>query len=718
MTPPLLSLSPPFLPFEPSSETSQLELLADQSSPTRQQLLKVERQVYKEDALLLENETEMPGSSYLLVTHKQLDDEFAAVSKKRNRQLSFEVPNSMLINIKDLEDIYSPLKGIYDLPSSPPIKRERLDNRKLEGPLTPLIVEQSLHSKRKNVSFSEASLEIVPDLLPEVAKNEDISSKDLDTFFAEVLAPSGIKADRCIEQERLRAADTERRVSIPLMDFSFPVAPWRVHGKRSSYKAILSETQKLHLDNHFWSATGNFQQELRWNPFDGVQEDFEPQETISDDGSTEKALEQPECVDSDTLTWKPEGLRFLDELVDSDEELELGTFSEQKDLGSLVRRRALALEEECTEAVNLERLKVPNTVHHTAKIGPADERILSLQTGSTNIFAESFSALNALDKFMCIRKGEIQRPEITATTPHYRKSSKCSPKDTFPPMELLISKNQPRKTPLNIAPPNFVVPNTPHPFVVSASFLRNRKLARRIQQLYPAAEFVERDFTLHHFAVERAKSEKELTNPTVDTMANEADMILSPSTGLIWTTLQKIKQRPLPGQTACSAIRENILRSATRYERLVVLVSEDRSMDTMGISPEVGVSDCRAIAEFIDFCATIQQDTQSFFVAEGEEQLAQWIVAMMVKYGATDSELKLLQDETSWEVFLRRAGMNAFAAQIILAELQAPSPEFEQGGFGLPAFVRMSMQERFRRFEGLLGGRYLLGRVSHKLNAQ
>ena len=61
--------------------------------------------------------------------------------------------------------------------------------------------------------------------------------------------------------------------------------------------------------------------------------------------------------------------------------------------------------------------------------------------------------------------------------------------------------------------------------------------------------------------------------------------------------------------------------------------------------------------------------------------------------------------------------MNAFAAQAVLTELKAsegrPSPEF-----GLPAFVKMSADQRVKRFEQLLGGRKVLLQVSANLDAQ
>ena len=256
--------------------------------------------------------------------------------------------------------------------------------------------------------------------------------------------------------------------------------------------------------------------------------------------------------------------------------------------------------------------------------------------------------------------------------------------------------------------------------MVSASFLSNRKLARHIQRLYPTAEFIERDFNLYLDAQPPLPSRSDAVPTSQGTTADESDMIISPSIGLILTTLQKIKQRSLPGQTARSPVKDRITRASPRYEKLIVFVHEDRNAQN---SSEIGASeldnsDCESLIEITSFSSSLESEVQIMFIAGGEDHLAKWIVATMIKYGTPN--LKLIQDETLWEVLLRRAGMNAFAAQAILAELKAPK-ETERAipeNFGLGAFLKMSMKERFARFETLLGGRRSLARVSRILDAR
>lgn len=207
-----------------------------------------------------------------------------------------------------------------------------------------------------------------------------------------------------------------------------------------------------------------------------------------------------------------------------------------------------------------------------------------------------------------------------------------------------------------------------------------------------------------------------------DTMADEADIILSPSTGLILTTLRRIKQRSLPGQSAHSAIRDRIRRAAPRYERLLIVVSHESSQ----AFDHLGDEDGEAIADFTAFCSSVQEECRIIMVPEMEEDIAQWVVALMAKYGLHESHIRLLQGETLWEVFLRRAGMNAFAAQAILGELKPPengasgsnARSHALGRFGLSAFIKMSLRERLTRFKPILGGDGVLTRVSTVLDSR
>ena len=728
VSPPLLPLSPEPEPYVPSSETGHLDLLSDTTSPTREEIRQVEQEIFANDRIL---------------PVKKRDDN------------TIQSSDLTLLDTESLGDIYSPLKGIKDPPSSPPSFRERPEDLKVEVPLSPPHSDEPPPWKRKSVSFTEALPELIPQLPLPMSMPESASSDEIREFFEQTIKPVAIKAERAIEQEQLQEADTTLRVPVPIMDFSLPIAPWKAksHGPKidnedEALRKTLTEMKALHFSKHSWPRDGQAEREMKWAPFPVALGKVDIQESITDNGSIDEYVIPPERVDITTLTWKPDGLRIFDELAESDEEeLEEGDFPDENDIISLIRKRKFELEAE--DIVSPSSEKDPGVAKprprgkQNADIGVAEaQSIASKPTRKTSSndknqlepFTNSFSALGAVEDFMNVRKGRMNRRKVTSDH-HFAKQPQV-PQPSEPTALYAtnrasqISLEKRAQPTLSFQAPKLSISPSPQFFIVSASFLGNRGLSRQVQCLYPSAEFIERDFTLHQQEQLRPRLELKANKQIVKagTMTDEADMLLSPSTGLIWTTLQKIKQRSLPGQEARSAAQERILRTSPRYEKLVVLVSQDQSNCSSSDIASTGIqclddNDCTALAEFTAFCTNIPDEVQTIFVAGGEEDLAKWVVAAMVKHSVpTDHGIKLLQDETLWEVFLRRAGMNAFAAQAILATLKAPDQsESEAAGkqridFGLTAFVKMSVQERFARFETLLGGRRLLGRVSRVLD--
>lgn len=688
MSPPLLPMSPEPLPFIPLSDTGRIELLSDHTSPTGEEARQAERIIFADDAIL---------------------------PTMKEAEASSQNSDPMLLDPESLGDNYSPLKGITEPPSSPPILVRSLHDRKVEVPLSPPTTEPPPPWKRKSVSFREALTEVIHDLPPPIPDPENVPLDDIDVFFEERVRPISIKAERRIEQEQLQEVDTTLRVTVPVMDFSLPTAPWKADlrdpgsATHEIAKAIMLEVKAVHLSKHVWPLSGKVERELRWTPFPAALGKVEIQEDISDDNLVAQYIAQPDRVDVSTLTWKPDGLRILDELAEPDEELDEGAFPEERDIDSLIRKRKYELQADDSSPA-------------PAKAGSRSKLKGRRQSkDEVEAVTNTFSALDALDSYMNIRKGDAEEPKLTAPKRSPEASQARTRADLPKPTVFMgaLPANQPN---VSIPSPAFTTPTSPIPFVVSASFLGDRKLARRIQRLYPSAEFIERDFSLHLEFKERPTSKAKAALLHQSSMADEADMILSPGVGLMWTTLQKVKQRSLPGQVARPAIKERIKRASPRYERLLVLINGGRStFESNAIEgSELDSNDCEALVEFTNFCSALESEVQITFIAGGEDNLAKWVVAMMVKHGITDPGLKLIQDETLWEVFLRRAGMNAFAAQAILANLKAPDqaePEISEE-YGLAAFVRMAMKERFARFETLMGGRQLLARVSRVLDAK
>ncbi|KAL8825383.1 MAG: hypothetical protein Q9191_004451 [Dirinaria sp. TL-2023a] len=721
LTPPLLPLSPIYLPYEPSSDTGHLEILSNPSSPTLKELNDIERRVFRED-INTKNEHD------LVTTAKAAE--------------------AVLTDYENIGEIYSPLKGIEEPPSSPPIRKPPHRDSKVEVPMTPPHSDLPPPWNRKSASFKDALHEVIHKMPSPLPKPKGPSSEGIDEFVASSIAPVAAQTERSIEQEQLQEADTTHRVAVPVMDFSLPIAPWKVSLGSAPLKQSqvirpnLVELKHSQLLKHCWPKSGSTGTSLQWMPFPAALGRVETYESITDDQVLDDFLSQPECVDGNTLTWKREGLRIFDSPEDEeDEEMPEGVFPSETDIGSLLHKRRLELEQlndldkqDGSDSDPYEPLGKP--VNHEAfrKVPRLSPRVTSSkaeattseepQIKGTEKQSDVFSARESLENFMSIRNQGAKRSGLTARKYFPVKQNELQTNTETMKEEPKVPAKHLEATPSlgisAVATPEFDVPHESTPFVVSTSFLLHRKLAQQVQRLYPSAEFIERDFSLHSAQSEKGTGKVDESASNAVTMRDEADIIVSPSTGLVLTTLQKIKQRALPGQASKAAIRERIERIAMRYERLVVLVSsnsmEELQSDTF--SPVVRIldeKDCEALVDFNAFCLGIHEEIQVIFTAGDAETLAKWIVGLMIKHGYANGQMKLLQEETLWEIFLRRAGFNAFAAQAILAELKGPdTSNFEKESrdsaayFGLAAFIRMSLQERAHRFERLLGGRNLI----------
>ena len=297
VTPPLLPLSPPATLFVPSSDVGHFALLSDHTTPTKQLAHDLELSITATNAVIPDTVVESDYREGLDPAPGGLDD---------------------------LGQLYSTSNGVQEPPSSPPVRRAKPSDLKVEGPLTPPLSEQLRLRKTEGVSFREVLMDIIPDKPPPIEKTEDVSSEDTDAILAENIAPIAAKVDRGLEQEQLQEADTTRRVTVPIMDFSLPVPPWRAHpgnvdgNVQKMQKQLLTKTKTDHFKSHLWPANGTMEREMRWVPFPKELERVATKEAIPCDGILTDFLAQPECVDTSTLVWKPDGLRVVDEIYESD----------------------------------------------------------------------------------------------------------------------------------------------------------------------------------------------------------------------------------------------------------------------------------------------------------------------------------------------------------------------------------------------------------------
>jgi hypothetical protein len=690
--------------------------LSDPESPTKRELADIEARLFKQDA-----PSPFKGKGELNSSAASSSETYAEDE------------------VTKLGDIYSPLASLDNSDPPPFVEPQRLrrEDLSVEAPLTP---SGPAISPPKAVRFSE----IIEELQLDEPQSRINSPTFEDKFFEEAFAASAEIANRRAEQEKLIEADATARVDVPVMDFSKPEPPWKKFENQKTASSLLSLQRSFIRDSigqglPKWPGSKQSLLKLKWVPFDKNLAKVALEEHLDGDEDALTAfLNNPsdrEVIDSSSLTWKRPGLMILHEDEDDDEEIKPGRFrkDEPQDLSFLVRKRKSELQERAAlhddaSSSKLHQLSAANAVP-VKKIylqtAPKSNDFISAAQKMRNdpsrdedfgnLLGGTFSAQNSLDNYLELR-GNKKKKLADSTyfgakmdKPQSNQASLTGKAQEQAQIQLPI-----RKSPLAKATP-LPTPTIPQQaaginVIVASTLLKHRALIKHLETQLPSLTLVERDFTAHNTSAWMPGSVTR--SPIVSPLASEADLIISASTGVIITTLQKIKQKLLPGQKGKTAIRDRIEKVALRYERLIILVSEGNSEEhTSGM----GESECLAFSDFMGFVMGLDTSITVQFVGGGEETLSKWLANAIV-YNRVAGELELLPDETHWELFLRRAGLNAFAAQVIISQLKAPegvdtaSPT-KAGQFGLTAFVEMAREQRIALL-GKFCGRKLLERVS------
>ncbi|RSL71858.1 hypothetical protein CEP54_001033 [Fusarium duplospermum] len=204
----------------------------------------------------------------------------------------------------------------------------------------------------------------------------------------------------------------------------------------------------------------------------------------------------------------------------------------------------------------------------------------------------------------------------------------------------------------NAPVPEFNVPTDVCRFIVSSSLSRN--VLSQLEKSWPQLELVDRDFSQYNTVVWSPGSAQR--KEAISKLSFEADISLCPAAGIIVTTMLKVRQRPLPGSTALSPLRERVQNVSAKYEYLFILVSESNPEGEYVGSPST--SDMTAYADFVCFTASLQRDITTYLVSGAESTLSKWVLSLMCHYSLQAKQLGKALDfhDTTWELFLRRAG--------------------------------------------------------------
>lgn len=533
----------------------------------------------------------------------------------------------------------------FELPHLSPPSSERLvvssplarkaSKMKVEEPLSP---PQTIEAG-KHVTWSDDLNQIIPNL-PHLERPSSTSSADLEALFQNLINPEALKVENDAQHETLDEPDTMVKLPLPVVAVVTPTPPWQNPEpsltEENDIKLVLLLIAKLKC--HHWSVS-RFERSLPWVPVM-----LHPEKTAFDEFIDYKGLvarfvdviTQAELVDVDTLTWKPEGLRVLDNNDDEDE-VEPGEFEEEISISGLTGKRKLAIN--AVKSLPQPTTCITNRVETGSLLTDLSHIVYEPKPMSSHLFDFSFaSAADQLDHFIDMQSGHAKRRKITIAQERSTTEAAACDANVVDTDRSNARHPNPIETgqlPL-VAPlpaPPIAAPNTPRPMFVRSSILsQRRQLIKHITHFYPGVELVSRN------AADSRKGEDETLL---------ADFALSAGIGVICTTLQGLKQKPLPGQEGKdkALIRERIVCSASQFEKLFVLVTQGKKNVVLEIT--IDGRDCLALTELIQFVTTLEEEVEVIFVGGGEEDLARWITGLLGVSPSPAEGLNVLQDETT-----------------------------------------------------------------------
>ncbi|KAF8417972.1 hypothetical protein EV426DRAFT_710181 [Tirmania nivea] len=377
-----------------------------------------------------------------------------------------------------------------------------------------------------------------------------------------------------------------------------------------------------------------------------------------------------------------------------------------------------------------------------------------------NSLTTSFSATASLATFMSMRG----RASVDPVPSRLHSPTPLSQPTPVPPLQQLKTLVD---VPKLIVPAPILPPNLPKAqFIVSTTLLQSyRGVIRAVKALWGnKADWVEREYvqaglqsqphlsTLFRLSAGSGGNEVPISEEDYE----QPPLLISPTAGLFLTSLARIRQRVLlPGEkqipgNSTGGIKDSILRIARTVERLWVVV-----IATGGVTSE---KDTEHWCLFLAFCAGVGLEgcnVKPLLVSvpaggEGaDEVVARWAGGVMFREAmywkdivrrfapwwaeddheadasdfhqtepvceeeeetTADGDAWVTRTETTGEMFLRKAGMNVFAAGVVLREVTRLEDEDLQGGVGaMRRLLVMGREERLRLFGRLVGARAVEG---------
>ncbi|KAJ3465956.1 hypothetical protein MRS44_006614 [Fusarium solani] len=617
------------------------------------------------------------------------------------------------------------------MPSSPPAPRavflgdteDKASNYKLDVPLMPSSPRGSQELQHHGEIFALQGIDIGHTVQP-----REEPQGFFDEEMSAILAGYHAQTTQMLENERPNPAESLLRMPVPALDFHIPDPDWSVQlSTPEDHFQWLRENlmSAFQLDSSIQPA--GLSASLKWTPVPHGSGQISLNEEMEQLGPASRQflmLEVPRLSSRDYID-KASGLKILQVLEDEEMEAEAPppeapspeapTVAVSQATAAHCPRPNLPGMPRCAPSLD-DLLKSRYQQGRQTLRRKAGEESTGLLLGSSDPSATS----NLLSSFMELRHAKkpktthstIQQPSrqpihISTQRPHPAPSpSQLSANETTVEEQAPESGNHGMR---DAPTPEFHVPTDACRFIVSSSL--NRNVLSQLDKSWPQLELVDRDFSQYNTVIWSSGSAQR--KEVISRVSFEADVSLCPSAGIIVTTMLKVRQKPLPGSTALSPLRERVQAVSTKYEYLFILVSESNPVGEYVGSPST--SDMMVYADFVRFTAGLQRGITTYLVSGAECTLSKWILSLMCRYSPQAKQLGKALDfhDTTWELFLRRAGLNINAAQVISEALVS-----EYGNLGLASFLTMTTEELVSKFGPIMGGERVLRNVSRGLHQQ
>ncbi|KAL1843061.1 hypothetical protein VTJ49DRAFT_3196 [Mycothermus thermophilus] len=540
-------------------------------------------------------------------------------------------------------------RSVIEMPSPPPLPR----NLKLDSPLLPASDEGS-------------GMEVVRVLAPEdlakakeLVMNSDTSSGS-DGPTGQLVAlfkASETAVMRQAEQEKLQPLDATARATVPILDFSIPVPEWeqRIWDAEAMFRWIQKDMD-VDWQGSKWAHNRAAEQKMVWAPLAHMGEKKLVSEKIEVQAALlESFLRRPrddEVLTSADYIYKEPGPAILRMDDDDDDEDYITEPLLDEPWSSSPRTES---SEQPAGSTGSSSQELRSSPHHRSKPRipkPADltalvagrkrqidemvekRQVTKRQTGgsapscdihpeglidaslipSTNVFR---GYMNEFTDFAPLVENFVEmnfpkKPKLTHSS-YFAPSGNTGPSPALSKAEMAAKLMPPPPKPVLALAPAIMLPEAPPRIVVSTAV--SNTIIQHLKKLLPAMVLIARDYDKH-----RPPGWQPGTSPP---NLDEADMIVSPSTGLLLTTMVHLRQRALPQRAAAAAAASTASREghgtrsdahptfhrivrnvAARHERLVVLVSEGNKHSETA-SP-LSQSDARALAELQGFAARLR----------------------------------------------------------------------------------------------------------------